>query len=345
MLQMEFTAEERDQLYHETFYNPDPQVRKKCAAVYCKALALPHKDIGTFVRVSQPTVRRYLKDYQAGGLAQLTQVNRYTPTSELAAHREALQAEFEARPPHTITEAAERIEQRTGLRRSPTQVRKFLKEALGMKRLKVGHLPAKADPAQQTAFLEEKLQPRLEEAQQGKRHVFFMDATHFVHQPVLGFLWCVARVFIRAPSGRQRLNVLGALHATSHQIVTVINEGYVNAETVVALLCQLAVRFADLPMTIVLDNARYQHCRLVMDTAAALGIELLFLPPYSPNLNLIERLWKLVKKECLYSKYYETFADFKAAIIECLAEAQGKHKHKLARLLTLKFQTFENETL
>jgi transposase len=344
MLQMEFTAQECDQLYHETFYNPDPEVRKRCATVYCKALALPHKDIGTFVRVSQPTVRRHLKAYQAGGLAQLTKVNRYTPTSELAAHRTALTAEFQAHPPQTVNEAAERIEQKTGLRRSPTQVRQFLK-SLGMKRLKVGHIPAKADPAQHAAFLEEKLQPRLAEAQQGQRHVFFMDAAHFVRMPFVGFLWCFARVFIPALSGRQRLNVLGALHATTHQLVTVINEDYVNAETVMTLLRQMAARFADLPITIVLDNARYQHCRLVMEEAAALGIELLFLPPYSPNLNLIERLWKFVKKSAYTPKYYETFALFKAAIVGCLAEASGKHKPKLASLLTLNFQTFENESL
>jgi len=84
---------------------------------------------------------------------------------------------------------------------------------------------------------------------------------------------------------------------------------------------------------------------MIIELAAQLGIELLFLPPYSPNLNLIERLWKFVKKECLYSKYDETFALFKQAILDCLAETQGKHRQKLASLLTLKFQTFENETL
>ena len=82
-----------------------------------------------------------------------------------------------------------------------------------------------------------------------------------------------------------------------------------------------------------------------MDLAAELNIELLFLPPYSPNLNLIERLWKFVKKECLYSEYYETFDAFQQAIQTCLAETQGEHKQKLASLLTLKFQTFENVTL
>jgi len=146
-------------------------------------------------------------------------------------------------------------------------------------------------------------------------------------------------------SGRQRLNVLGALHATTRQLVTVVNQDYINAGTVATLLRQLAATFSELPITLVLDNARYQHCRMIIELATQLGIELLFLPPYSPNLNLIERLWKFVKKECLYSKYYETFALFKQAILDCLAETQGKHKQKLASLLTLKFQTFENETL
>lgn len=111
------------------------------------------------------------------------------------------------------------------------------------------------------------------------------------------------------------------------------------------LLRTLAATFSDLPLTLVLDNARYQHCRLIIELAAELGIELLFLPTYSPNLNLIERLWKFVKKECLYSKYYETFTDFKKAIADCLVDTQTKHKQTLTSLLTLNFQTFENATL
>jgi transposase len=344
MLRMQFTEEEIEKLHYERFHHPNPHAQQRCEIAYLKALDFSHQDIGQIARVSQPTVRRCLEDYQAGGLDKLKEVNGYRPTSELNDHRAALEEEFKARPPKTINEAVERIEQLTGLRRSPTQVRTFL-TGLGLKRLKVGQIPAKADPAQQAAFLEQKLQPRLEEAQQGQRHVFFVDAAHFVLQPFLGFVWCFTRVFIQAPSGRQRLNVLGALHATTQQLVTVVNQDYINANTVAALLRQLATTFSDLPITLVLDNARYQHCRLIIELAAQLGIELLFLPPYSPNLNLIERLWKFVKKECLYSEYYETFALFKQAILDCLAETHGKHKQKLASLLTLKFQTFENETL
>lgn len=202
-------------------------------------------------------------------------------------------------------------------------------------------IPAKADPAVQALYLQQELQPRLDEAQAGKRAVFFVDAAHFVLSPFLGFLWSVARIFIRAPAGRQRFNVLGALNATPHQLITVTNDAYINAESVCQLLQQLAALNLSVPITIFLDNARYQKCALVKATALRLGIELCFLPSYSPNLNLIERLWKFVKKQCLYSKYYPEFASFKQAISECLSQTQSQHKCALDSLLTLNFQMFK----
>jgi transposase len=313
-------------------------------AVYLKAIGYPHQEIGHIVGIGQKALRSYLRMYQAGGIEALKALNFYRPKSELDEHHKELKAEFEARPAKSINEAVQRIKKLTGIRRSPTQVDKFLK-SLGLKRLKVGHIPAKADPKKQTAFLEEELEPRLEEARQGKRHVFFVDAAHFVMRPFLGFLWCFVRQFIQAPSGRKRFNILGALHATTLQVVTFTNDSYINSYSVAKLMCRIAVEFADLPITLVMDNARYQRCRFVIDLATALGIELLFLPPYSPNLNLIERLWKFVKKKCLYSEYYETFIDFKQAIVDCIAQTDGIYKQELTSLLTLKFQTFENVPL
>ena len=95
-----------------------------------------------------------------------------------------------------------------------------------------------------------------------------------------------------------------------------------------------------LPITLVLDNARYQRCALVQQHAARLGVELLFLPSYSPNLNLIERFWKYVKKECLYGHYYPAFKEFKEAIATCIEQAPIRHPEKLQSLLTLRFQEF-----
>jgi transposase len=206
-------------------------------------------------------------------------------------------------------------------------------------------IPAKADPETQAAYLEQEIEPRLAEAQAGHRVVFFMDAAHFVLAPFLGFLWSVVRLFIQAPSGRQRFNVLGCLNAITHELVMVTNDTYITAETVCTLLHQLAALNLKVPITIFLDNARYQKCALVQATAASLHIELCFLPAYSPNLNLIERLWKFVKKQCLYSKYYADFATFKAAIETCLSGTHTTHKSALDSLITLRFQTFKKAQL
>jgi transposase len=157
----------------------------------------------------------------------------------------------------------------------------------------------------------------------------------------LGFLWCFTRVLIRAPSGRQRFNVLGALNAITHELITVTNESYINSVSVVELLEKIAKLGIKGPITLIMDNARYQRCNYVSTQAEHLGIEILFLPSYSPNLNLIERLWKFVKKECLYSTYYDNFQAFKQAITACLSETTGRHKSALDTLLTLKFQTFQ----
>src|SRR5262249_57139644 len=103
---------------------------------------------------------------------------------------------------------------------------------------------------------------------------------------------------------------------------------------------RLSVRYVGLPITLVLDNARYQRCAVVQELARALKIERLFLPPDSPNLNLIERRWKFVKKACLSCRYHEDFARFRAAIIDCLDGVEGKHKGAIQARMTLRFQTF-----
>jgi len=206
-------------------------------------------------------------------------------------------------------------------------------------------IPAKADPDAQAAYLQREIEPRLAEAQAGQRTVFFVDAAHFVLAPFLGFLWSLTRLFVRAPSGRQRFNVLGALNAITHELITVTNDTYITAEQVCALLHQLAALGLSTPISVFLDNARYQKCALVLATAAQLHIELCFLPAYSPNLNLIERLWKFVKKQCLYSHYYADFTTFKTAIMDCLRQTHTTHKAALDSLLTLRFQLFEKTQL
>ena len=123
-----------------------------------------------------------------------------------------------------------------------------------------------------------------------------VDAAHLVLGAWLGSWGCLTRVLLPTPSGRQRLNVLGALHAVTHEVITVTHDTDINSESVVTLLKKLAERFTDLPFTLVLDNARDQRNAYAMVEAERLGMTLLWLPRYSPNLNLIEQLGKFVKE-------------------------------------------------
>lgn len=170
--------------------------------------------------------------------------------------------------------------------------------------------------------------------------MFFVDAAHFVLAPFLGYLWCFVRLFIKALSRRQRLNVLGALNAITHELITITNETYIDAQSICDLLWKITRLNVMIPIALVLDNARYQKCVVVKELAAQLHIELIFLPPYSPNLNLVEQLWKFVKKQCLYSKYYSDFRKFKNTIMDCLQKTHSQYKQELDSLLTPNFQTF-----
>src|SRR5512135_2219183 len=341
MIHIDFTPEQIDALHHERFHHPHPRVQLKMEAVYLKSQGLPYGDICRLARISENTLRSYLRQFQEGGVERLKRTDWTGAESELDEHHEALEEHFRNNPPRSTTEAAAEIERITGVRRGPTQVREFLK-GLGLKYRKLGMIPAKADADGQAKFLDERLRPRLRQAQRLRRVVCFVDAAHFVHGAFPGYLWCFVRLLVRGPSGRKRFNVLGAIDAVTHELTTVVNDTVIDAIAVCELLRKLADRYAGLPVTLVLDNARYQKCEVVRLLAAQLKIELLYLPSYSPNLNLIERLWKFVKKEVLLCRYYEDFTRFKAAIVECLEGIQGKHRAAIATLLTLNFQTFEN---
>jgi transposase len=212
---------------------------------------------------------------------------------------------------------------------------------LGFKFRKAGGVPGKADLERQERFVNDIIEPRMAEAKAGKRAVYFMDASHFVFGPFLAFCWCLARKFIKTPAGRQRYNVLGAVDVIGGRLLAVTNTAYVNAATVCELLAKMAAAHVGQSVTVFLDNARYQHCALVMGTARELGIELAFLPPYSPNLNLIERFWKHLKKTRLSNQVFDGFVEFRGAIDIGMAEAFTLHASEMRRLLNPKFQVFD----
>ena len=337
------TQQQLDDLYEEMMSNPEQRARTKCIVVYLRALGKSRREIAEIVRIDEDSVTNYVKKYLKGGLEGLLEENYRKPKSQLDPHVEALKKLFEAKPPHTVNQAIEMIFEQTGIRLKHTACRGFLKK-IGMKCRRCGLVPGKANNDEkqcqkQQEFHDQKLQPILEEAKQGKHTVLFVDAAHFVMGAFLGMLWCVIRVLLPSASGRKRYNVLGAYNPITHQAITLTNDAYINASVFCEFLNKIKDAYAStgMPITLILDNARYQKCALVAEKAKALGISLLYLPPYSPNLNLIERLWRFVKKEVLYSTHYDNFEAFKNSIDTCINELGTCFKSKIQSLMTMNF--------
>lgn len=331
---------------YERIHNPVQTIRKRMDAIYWSSQGYSRQEVAERSLVHRNSVKNYIKLYHKGGLEALKTFQYKGYDGLLCSHRITLEAYFREHPPRTAKEAAAKVEELTGQALSVEEVRRFMRK-IGMKPLKTGHVPAKADPDKQQHFVDQRLNPLIQKAQAGQCHLFFMDAAHFVLMPFVGMLWCFARMFIKAPSGRNRINVLGALNFVTRKMETVVNTDYVKAETVAELLKKLANKFKGKLLYVVLDNARYQHCAYIKELAASLQIELVFLPPYSPNLNLIERVWRYIKKDILGSKYYDCPQTFHQAIKQALVDINQNPKTKkdMKSLITPNFQTFAQNLL
>lgn len=334
------TPEQVDDLHSMRFHHPCPSVQRRAEVVLLAAHFVAYGKIAKILGICPNTVTNTLAIFESDGIEGLTLWRVCDTDSELTAFDSLMHEYWSEHPPSTVKEAAAQLEEITGVKRRTTAVRDFMKR-LGLKRRKAGSVPGKADPEKQRWFVREIIEPCVSAAQSGDRVMYFMDASHFVFGAFLGYVWCLARVFIPTAPGRQRYNVLGAVDIIGGAWLTVSNTTYVNAMTVCEMLAKMAVANAGKRVTVFLDNARYQRCSLVMDKARELGIELAFLPSYSPNLNLIERFWKYVKKMCLTNRTFTDFSQFRAAIDNCIEDAFKQHAQELKTLLAPNFQIIE----
>lgn len=327
---------------YEFLNYPEPIVQKRMLCLRLKYRGYQNQEIADILEISRNTVGNYLALYASEGIEGLKTLNYRGPVSKLDRHQPKVEASFREQAPKSVKEARERIKKLTGVKRSLSRVRAFMKR-MGMNPLATGQIPAKADPEKQKQFLEQTLQPLLQKAEDGQCHVLFLDSAHFVLAAFVAVVWCFERIFVKTAPGRFRINVIGAIHATTHKLTALYNDTYINAQTVVQLLERIAKQYTGLPIHIILDNARYQHCELVKETAHKLNINLVFLPPYSPNLNLIERLWKFVKAEVCAANYFHDAKAFQNAIVDFLNQLDRKHiKKQLKTRLNLKFQLFDH---
>ena len=330
---------EMQELDTERFQHNQALVQRRLHCVYLKAkMNLSHELIAQCMGVHANQVSQYIGLYRQQGIAALTTTHYGTNQSALEEYADLLVKAFTECPPLSLAQARHRVIELTGIERDISRIEAFLKRH-GFVYRKCGYVPGKADPQKQQQWIEEAFQTELQAAQKGEKVLLFVDAAHFVLSHFCCMMWCLERLFLRSGAGRNRINVLGALNALTQQVTTLINTSYINAEVIKDFLAQLREQYPHLPITIVLDNARYQHCKAVVIFAESINIKLLFLPPYSPNLNIIERLWKFAKKKVLYGQYYHNATSFYQAI-GGFFEHLATHEKELKSLLTLNFQTF-----
>jgi transposase len=151
MIRIDFTDDQIEALKYERYFHPHPRVQRKMEALLLKSQGLPHKQICQISGITANTLRQYLRDYIEGRVDKLKEINFRRPKSELFEHKETIEGYFRKHPPATVKEAIAKIHALTGIKRSQTQTRKFLK-SIGMRLLKVGTVPAKADLDKQQTF-------------------------------------------------------------------------------------------------------------------------------------------------------------------------------------------------
>ncbi len=208
---------------------------------------------------------------------------------------------------------------------------------LGYVYKKPRYVPGKADREAQEQFLAEN--EKLQETKGKDDPIYFMDAVHPQHNPVRACGWIKRGEDqeVRTNAGRERININGAIDLDRLEPV-VRFDPTIDSDSTLALFAQLeAVNPNATAIYIICDNAPYYRSRAVQDYLKTSCIQLVFLPSYAPNLNLIERFWKFFKKKTLYNQYFETFAEFKAACEEFFRNP-SKYQRELRSLLTNNFE-------
>ena len=206
-------------------------------------------------------------------------------------------------------------------------------------------MPGKADPAEQEAFITYYNQIKKSMTENDK--MYFVDGVHPQFNTEVGYGWIKKgnKKAIKSNTGRKRINLNGALDPNNLEVI-VRADDTLNSQSTIALFKMIEERNKNIrKIVLFVDNALYYYNGDVIEYINnSPQLELVFLPPYSPNLNLIERLWRFMKRKILYNKYHETFKEFKITIGNFFQNLPTYYD-ELSEIITEDFQTFETEIL
>lgn len=293
-------------------------------------------DIAKFLFLDEGTTRNWKKRYKTGGIEKLLNDHYVGRVSLIDTEQMSiLESHLADRVYSTTKEVVDLVEDLFDVRYTVGGMTCLL-HRMGFSYKKPKGMPAKANADGQRRFLNR--------YRGAKAHgpVYFADSTHPMLNPVLASGWIKKGqdVVVKTNSGRQRVNINGAIEISKQDVIARTCKT-VNQRSMCELLHAIRRKNPDEEhLYLVLDNAPYNRAKSLRRLAKRLRIKILYLPPYSPNLNPIERLWKFMKKKMMANRHYETLAEFKGALSEFFRGIR-KYWPEMETLLTDNFQIMQ----
>lgn len=324
----------------------DKRLADRIKAVLSLHAGYSYEDIARILLLDEVTLRRYVKQFQEKGIDGLLEC-RYTggQSSLTTIQEQHLKTFLDKNTQRTAKEIQDHIHTAYRVGYSVIGVTKLL-HRLGFSYKKPKLVPGKANVKKQARFLAayEKLKVKMKK----QDHLYFADATHPQHNTRPSYGWILKGKahdkLIKTTSGRQRLNLHGALNLKTHHAV-VLSEETIDAPSVIRLGNRLLTKHKTGKIYVILDNAKYYHATIVKEWRNKHGrIKFIFLPSYSPNLNLIERLWRFFHQKVTWNRYFETFEEFKQESLGFFKNLK-QYDRELATLLADNFQVIPSQKL
>jgi len=301
---------------------------------------LSYEGVAELLLIDDGTVRKWHRIFEKEGIQTLLK-DKYTGgISKLSsAEQIGLTNHLDGQIYLTAKEVCSYVEAKYNVTYTTKGMTSLLRQ-LGFSYKKPKHVPGKANQGAQEEFIEKYNQ--LKAAKSSDDRIYFMDGVHPLHnsQPAYGWIKKGKEQTLKTNTGRQRININGAYDIENHNVIIREDES-INAQSTIALLEQMLKGQPLGMLYIILDNARYYRSKMVQEFIGNNPrIKFVFLPPYSPNLNIIERLWKLFKKKTTYNKYYEKFSVFKKSCLDFF-ENIDDYRNEIESLMTDNFQLIQ----
>lgn len=319
----------------------DKNIAYKINAIILLAEGYSYQSVEKALLLDERTIRRFRDIYLEKGTDGLLENNYKGRQTKLSKEQEdELAKHLEENLYATASEICNYIKKKYKIEFTPDGLVITL-HRLGFSYKKTKIVPSKADKELQEKFVKE--YENLRNNQKSDEKVYFLDGVHPSHNvmPAYGWIKKGKEKEVKSNTGRQRININGVYSPDDGEIIIRDDES-INAQSTIELFKTIEAMHPELSkIYIIRDNARYYTSKVVTEYLQSSRIEVIPLPSYSPNLNLIERLWKFFKKKVLYNKYYSTYLEFKNAVFAFFGNCQESYKEELTSLMTENFHIFQ----